>query len=120
MEGIEKLGEVITTDVLVIGGGISGLLAGIKARDTIDEVLVVDKGGTGWAGQVPVSGGDCALVRKEDMEEHFRWLVEMGEHLNDQDWTDAFVNDMYGHSGRGANGAPLLDGRWRIGFHPLS
>jgi succinate dehydrogenase / fumarate reductase flavoprotein subunit len=96
MEGIEKLGEVITTDVLVIGGGISGLLAGIKARDTIDEVLVVDKGGTGWAGQVPVSGGDCALVRKEDMEEHFRWLVEMGEYLNDQDWTDAFVNDMYG------------------------
>ena len=93
--GIDKLGEVIETDVLVIGGGISGLLAGIKAKDRVENVLVVDKGGIGWAGQVPLSGGDCALIRPEDAEEHFTWLVEIGEYLNHQEWTRAFAHDMY-------------------------
>ena len=96
MESIDELGEVITTDVLVIGGGISGLLAGVKAKETAEDVLVVDKGGIGWAGQVPLSGGDCALVRPEEAEDHFRWLVEMGANLNNQDWTHAFAHDMYG------------------------
>lgn len=96
MKGVDKLGEVITTDVLAIGGGISGLLSGIKAKDTVKDVLVVDKGGIGWSGQVPVSGGDCAIFRREDVEKHLRWLVEAGEYLNDQDWTYAFTADMYG------------------------
>jgi succinate dehydrogenase / fumarate reductase, flavoprotein subunit len=94
---IEKLGEVINTDVLVIGGGISGLLAAIKAKASVENVLVVDKGGIGWAGQVPLSGGDCALIRPEGAEEHFKWLVQMGDYLNNQDWTRAFAYDMYGY-----------------------
>ncbi len=96
MESIDRLGDVLTTDVLVIGGGISGLLAGIKAKDTVEDVLVVDKGGIGWAGQVPVCGGDCALIRPEDAGEHFKWLMEVGEYLNNQDWAYTFANDMYG------------------------
>ena len=96
MESIDKLGEVIVADVLVIGGGISGLLAAIKAKETVEDVLVVDKGGIGWAGQVPLSGGDCALVRPEDAEGYFKWLVEVGTHLNNQDWARAFAYDMYG------------------------
>ena len=96
MGSIDQLGEVIATDVLVIGGGISGLLAAIKAKEAAEDVLVVDKGGIGWAGQVPLSGGDCALIRPEEAEEHFRWLVEMGANLNNQDWTYAFAHDMYG------------------------
>lgn len=95
MGSVDRLGEVIDTDVLVIGGGISGLLAGIKARESVKNVLVVDKGGIGWAGQVPVSGGDCALIRPEDAEAHFKWLVEIGDYLNNQDWTHAFAHDMY-------------------------
>ena len=96
MESIDKVGEVIAADVLVIGGGISGLLAAIKAKEAAEDVLVVDKGGIGWAGQVPLSGGDCALIQPEEAEEHFRWLLEMGAYLNNQDWTYAFVHDMYG------------------------
>jgi succinate dehydrogenase / fumarate reductase flavoprotein subunit len=103
VESIDRLGEVIETDVLVIGGGISGLLAGVKARETVDNVLVVDKGGIGWAGQVPLSGGDCALVRREDAEEYFKWLVEVGTYLNNQDWTRTFAYDMYGCIREAAN-----------------
>ena len=96
MESIDKLGEVIVADVLVIGGGISGLLAAIRAKEAANDVLVVDKGGIGWAGQVPLSGGDCALIQPEEAQDHFRWLVEMGANLNNQDWTHAFAHDMYG------------------------
>jgi succinate dehydrogenase/fumarate reductase flavoprotein subunit len=96
MDSIDSLGEVIATDVLIIGGGISGLLAAVKARASVKDVLVIDKGGIGWAGQVPLSGGDCVLVRPEDAEDHFEWLVEMGSYLNDQEWTQAFARDLYG------------------------
>jgi succinate dehydrogenase / fumarate reductase, flavoprotein subunit len=95
-ESIDKLGEVIATDVLVIGGGMSGLLAGIKASSAVNDVLVVDKGGIGWAGQVPLSGGDCALIRPEEAEAHFKWLVVIGDYLNNQEWTYAFAHDMHG------------------------
>lgn len=55
MKQLSTIAEVIATDVLIIGGGISGLLASIKAKDAVGKVLVVDKGGIGWAGQVPFS-----------------------------------------------------------------
>ena len=121
MKSIDKLGEAITTEVLVIGGGISGLLAGIKARATVEDVLVVDKGGIGWAGQVPFSGGDCALIRPEDAESHFRWLVAMGDYLNNQEWTYAFAHDMHGCLREAANmGLPfwVVDGELvAVPFH---
>ena len=89
------MAEVISTDVLVIGGGISGLLASIKAKETMKEVLVVDKGGIGWAGQVPFSGGDCALFRSEDAETHLRWLSRVGHGLNNRDWAYTVATDMF-------------------------
>ena len=33
MANLEDLGEVISTDVLVVGGGISGIVAAIKAKE---------------------------------------------------------------------------------------
>jgi succinate dehydrogenase/fumarate reductase flavoprotein subunit len=96
VKSIDRLGNAIETDVLVIGGGVSGLMAAIKASGAKGSVLVIDKGGIGWAGQVPVSGGDCALIRPDEAEDHFAWLVEMGDCLNNQEWTTAFAHDMYG------------------------
>jgi succinate dehydrogenase / fumarate reductase, flavoprotein subunit len=96
MNQVNGLKKVIETDVLVIGGGISGLLAAIKARESADRVLVVDKGGIGWAGQVPFSGGDCAIFRPEEADRHFQWLLKVGEGLNDRQWASAFAHDMWG------------------------
>jgi heterodisulfide reductase subunit A-like polyferredoxin len=39
MKKIESLGELIKTDVLVIGGGLSGLNASIKAKEKSSDVL---------------------------------------------------------------------------------
>ena len=47
---IEDLGEVISTDVLVIGGGIGGLVTAVKAKEENPDtdVLIVEKQTTGW------------------------------------------------------------------------
>ncbi|MDP2646969.1 MAG: FAD-binding protein [Desulfobacterales bacterium] len=83
--------ETVTSDVLVIGGGIGGLTAAIKARGHDADVLVVDKGGIGWAGQVPISGGrSMVILPEESVDNWVKWAVENGEYLNDQDWTRRF------------------------------
>jgi succinate dehydrogenase/fumarate reductase flavoprotein subunit len=87
MKSVDALGQVITTDVLVIGGGLSGMLAAIKAKEKNVDVLVVDKGGIGWAGQMPVTGGYCMFLSPEHLEEWFKWMVESGKYLNNQGWT---------------------------------
>jgi len=50
---LDSLGEVISADVLVVGGGIAGLAAAItvKEKDPSLEVLVVEKATSGWAGR---------------------------------------------------------------------
>jgi heterodisulfide reductase subunit A-like polyferredoxin len=58
--------EVVQSDVLVIGGSIGGLVASINARKQGVDVLVVDKGGIGWAGQVPISGGRSMVILPDE------------------------------------------------------
>ena len=93
--GKEKSEEVITTDVLVIGGGVGGICAAIKAKEGGAEVLAVDKGGIGWAGQVPISGGHIAIIRPERVEEFFAFTVRDGEFLNDQEWSYTYSKESY-------------------------
>ncbi len=45
MTKIEDLGEVISTDLLIIGGGFGGLVSAIKAKEVAPEVdvLIVER-----------------------------------------------------------------------------
>ncbi len=47
----------ITTDVLVIGGGMAGLFAAVKAHDAGAKVLLISKGRLGASGQTPFAKG---------------------------------------------------------------
>ena len=48
-----NIDKLVETEVLVIGGGMAGLFAAIKAREKGVEVAVVDKGYTGKSGSSP-------------------------------------------------------------------
>ena len=45
---LENIGKVIESDVLVIGGGVTGLWAAIKAKEYVERVIIVDKGPRDW------------------------------------------------------------------------
>ena len=63
MKRLEMLGEVIDTDVLIIGGGIAGLWCALTARDFVDRVILVDKGFVGKTSHSAFSvGGLMALL----------------------------------------------------------
>ena len=64
MATIEELGEVISTDILIIGGGIGGLVAAVKAKEENPDadVLVVEKQTSGWAGKATKIGGILAFL----------------------------------------------------------
>ncbi|MBI4331251.1 MAG: FAD-dependent oxidoreductase [Chloroflexi bacterium] len=53
----DKLGNVIETDVLVVGSGIAGALAAIKARQAGVEVVVADRATSGRSGASSMASG---------------------------------------------------------------
>lgn len=81
------------TQVLVIGGGLAGCLAAIRARALVSSVTLVDKavvsrsGASSWAYYLlaPAPEKDRHLWKQE--------LVEKGDYLNGQDWVDVLLKE---------------------------
>ena len=60
--------DKISTDVLVIGSGMAGLFAAVKAHHAGAKVLMVSKGRLGASGQTPFAKGIFAFdAEKEDL-----------------------------------------------------
>lgn len=89
MAELASLGEVISADVLVVGGGIAGLAAAITVKEKAPElaVLVVEKATAGWAGKADRGGGILAFLTPADRPEDFvRFHVHhIGCFLEDQE-----------------------------------
>jgi succinate dehydrogenase / fumarate reductase flavoprotein subunit len=96
---IEELGEVISTDVLIIGGGIGGLAAAIQAKEEKPEldVLVVEKQTAGWAGKATKIGGILAFLGpKNDADKFLDFQVRTsGFFLNDQELLSKYIHRSY-------------------------
>lgn len=81
----------ITSDVLVVGGGLAGCLAAIEAKEVLGreaKVAIVDKGFLSRSGQSPFAAGIWTFF-DPDQDDIDRWLEEIvtsGEYLNDQLW----------------------------------
>jgi succinate dehydrogenase/fumarate reductase flavoprotein subunit len=95
MKNLNDLGTVVTTDVLVLGAGGAGMCAALKARESKVDVLVLDKCGTGYCGQVPIGGGILAYVHPENVDEWAKRVTVQSGYFNNQDWTLAFGGDMH-------------------------
>jgi succinate dehydrogenase / fumarate reductase, flavoprotein subunit len=86
---IENLGEVVSTDVLIIGGGIGGLAMAIKVKEANPnvDVLIVEKQTVGWAGKATKIGGILAFLGPDDKADKFLdfQVRTSGFYLNDQE-----------------------------------
>ncbi len=100
MATLEAIGEVTSTDVLIIGGGVGGLAAAIKAKEAVPDinVLIVEKQTTGYAGKATKIGGFLAFLGPGNNAEKFVdfQVKTAGEYLNDQDTLTKYVKDSYG------------------------
>lgn len=93
---LESLGHVLQTDVLVLGGGLSGLWASIKAMNYVQDVLIVDKGPLDWGGIGNMSGGDMDVWDPND--DVMNWvddLVYYFDGLIEQDVIELLLRKSY-------------------------
>ncbi|NND80643.1 MAG: FAD-binding protein [Maribacter sp.] len=58
--------KTIKTDVLVVGSGMAGLFAAVKAHDAGAKVLMVSKGRLGASGQTPFAKGIFAYDKEKE------------------------------------------------------
>ena len=129
MAKLESLGKVISTDILIIGGGIAGLSAAITAKEISPEVdiLVVDKATIGWGGKANKGGGNISYVDpKDSVDEFVKFHVHnIGCFLEDQELLRAYAEESRGnlerleswgvHIFRGEDGSPKYI-RWTEGL----
>ncbi|MBI4329775.1 MAG: FAD-binding protein [Chloroflexi bacterium] len=133
---MEKSGNVIDSDILVIGGGIGGHVFAITAKEKSPglEVAVVEKAAAGKTGPSALVGGryGAFLPETDDFDGYFKAEVEEQDYLCDQEkiedhlnnsgpvfrnlerWGVKFVRDRKGEYerplSRGYHGGTLLDG----------
>lgn len=85
----------IDCDVLVIGGGLAGCMAALRAREELGaeaRVVLADKGYVSRSGQSPFAAGvfNVFYPEEDDLDEWMEDIVRGGEYLNDQEWCKQF------------------------------
>ena len=78
------------TDVLVIGGGMAGLFAAIKAKEKGVDVTIVDKGYAGKSGSSPYAFWYVVYdpERGHDLKAWMDYVNSLGEYLNNRAFTE--------------------------------
>jgi len=89
--------KLIETDVLVVGGGIAGCFAAVKAREKGADVTLVSKGKIGRSGMSPWAHGSMAVPRdREDKIEALKQQAHVGgEYLNNPEWTERVIRESW-------------------------
>jgi len=83
--------HLVETDVLVIGGGIAGCFAAIRAKEQGLNVVVVDMGHAGKTGATSFALLGYMVYNPDwglDLAANMDAINQKGEYLNDRDWTE--------------------------------
>jgi succinate dehydrogenase/fumarate reductase flavoprotein subunit len=90
--------KILFADVLVIGGGMAGFFAAIKAKEKGLDVIMVDKAYPGKSGSTHFSEGDLTFLAPQDKSNIDEWLEQISrdsEYLNNRQWGRIFLEDSY-------------------------
>ena len=89
---------IIDTDVLVIGGGMAGVFAAIKAKEAGANVTLVEKGYMSRAGASAANDGHMTVYNPDWGHKLDTWLSEhadRGEYMNNPEWTNTSCKESY-------------------------
>lgn len=89
--------NVLETDVLVIGGGIAGCFAAIKAKEQGADVTLTDKGYVGKSGETPFAKhfGVFHPEFGHDLDGWMNQVSFIGEYMNNPEWTEITLKESY-------------------------
>ncbi len=85
----------VTTDVLVVGGGMAGVFAAVKAHDNGAGVMLVDKGSVGKSGQTPFARGIFRFDEEQtgmSKAEYLERTAEASERMNNPVYTELLLD----------------------------
>ena len=87
------IGNIIETDLLIIGGGFGGLFAAIKAKQNgAHDVLIVDKGAVGLTGKSKLAAGATIFLHPGDDLQQWTKAIFLGQQgLCNQDMVESFL-----------------------------
>src|SRR5438128_2495774 len=88
--------DVLSHDILIIGGGLAGLRAAVAAAESGVSVALVSKVYPMRSHTVSAEGGAAAVVRddtQDSVELHFKDTVKGSDFIADQDVVEYFVNE---------------------------
>ena len=89
--------RVVKCDVLVIGGGIAGCMAAIKAQEAGAKVILVDKGFVSRTGQSPYVDSHLVFNPEwgDNLDEWLESIAYIGEYVNHPVWTKIGLVESY-------------------------
>lgn len=94
MSGLEDLGKITDADVLVIGGGFAGAWAAIRAKEFVNEVVLVEKAKVARSGCSTFAAGvQFCPMEGDDLDVWKNEIVEAGGYFSDQEWVDIFLRN---------------------------
>jgi succinate dehydrogenase/fumarate reductase flavoprotein subunit len=91
--------KIVETDVLVVGGGLAGCFAALKAKEKGVDVVLVDKGYVSKSGQSPWAGIGIWFFNPEEGHNLDAWMdavTAIGEYVNNREWTEIVFKDSIG------------------------
>ncbi len=88
--------NIIETDVLIIGGGMSGLFAAMKARKEGVDVTLAEKGYFGRSGEVFMAEGFYCVFNPEwghNLKEWMTQIAKAGDYMTNPAWTEVCLQN---------------------------
>lgn len=88
--------KIIITDVLIIGAGMAGLFAAIKAKEQGLDVTLTDKAYVGKAGGTHFAEGDLPYFRPErghNLKQWVDFISQRTEYINNREWDEICLKE---------------------------